>query len=224
MDVIVGSSRTYGMDKMSCVKDYNVEVITKPGATYRRLGTVISDHAMYHEPLLDQNTKTNYYIVGGLCDLTKKLKDMKYSEVVYLDTPLNALGRMKSEIISIRNIVLELNATPVFCTVCPQHIATYNNNQKEKNRTSTLKYCLEYDKMQQALEQIINSVNLFINQINHELNVKTPLLHRCIQHFKGKGHPPYYRYSKFTDGCHPDLNLRNTWAENIVRVMKLNRQ
>jgi hypothetical protein len=131
---------------------------------------------------------------------------------------------MKSEIISLRDTVLEVNATPVFCTICPQHISTYNNNQKNKHRTATLKYSLEYGRMQKDLEQTITSVNDFINLINHELNVKTPLLHRCMQHFKGKGHLPYFRYSKFTDGCHPDQELRKTWTENIVRVMKLNRQ
>ena len=78
-------------------------------------------------------------------------------------------------------------------------------------------------KMQTNLHQTIELENAFINTINHELKLHTPILHRSILHFKSKGKKTYFRYSKFADGCHPNQELKQEWARLLIGAMVKNR-
>jgi hypothetical protein len=143
--------------------------------------------------------------------------------VIFSKTPEIAVRNLKSEIITLRDNVLSINALPVFCTICPQNIEIYNINQLNKSKTILLKHEKDYSSMQSNLHQTVELANDFINTINHELNIHTPILHRALQHFKGKGKKPYFRYSKFSDGCHPNYKLKEEWANLLVGAMTKNR-
>ena len=225
MDVIVGSSRTGGMKHIPIIRANSVEVFTIPGGTYRKMWDVVKNHVTYHEPLPDQREKSVYYIMAGICDLTTKISDQRnhYAEVTFTSTPESSIRNLKSEIIHLRDSILSVNATPVFCTICPQNIQIYNNNLLSKEKTLSLKHEKDYHHMQTNLHKAVELANIFINTINHELNLHTPILHRSILHFKGKGKKTYFRYSKFTDGCHPNQELKQEWARLLIGAMAKNR-
>jgi hypothetical protein len=125
MDVIVGSSRTGDMKHIPIIRTNSVEVFTIPGGTYRKMWDVVKNHVTYHEPLPDQREKSVYYIMAGICDLTTKISDQRnhYAEVTCTSPPESSIRNLKSEIIHLRDSILSVNATPVFCTICPQKLS-----------------------------------------------------------------------------------------------------
>jgi hypothetical protein len=126
MQIIVGSSRTAGMALHPSIKKINVEVITKPGATYRMIGDQIEIHSRYHEghPAVPGEGKKQYFILSGLCDLTHRVKEIegksRYEEVIFDKQPEAAMKHIRTEILNLRDRVLDLDALPIFCTICPK--------------------------------------------------------------------------------------------------------
>ena len=112
-------------------------------------------------------------------------------------------------------------AIPIFSTICPMSIRTWNRHRLSRHRTSHLNHFTKYDYMQSLLEEAITLINTLILSINSKNQVATPKICQPIMYFR-KGHLRC-RYGKLPDGAHPIPIVNTTWTQTPKTVIARNR-
>ena len=75
--------------------------------------------------------------------------------------------------------------------------------------------------MQDQAMTVFRSLNKFILELNSELGMSTPFLHRSVMKNTKKG-KNYFQFRKLPDGCHASPALNSEWAREINHAIKLN--
>lgn len=227
MNIIVGSSRARDIGSLPPLKgDLTVRTLSKPGGRYHQMNEmieqqIINDHG--GPPLFPGIN--HYYIFCGLCDITTKLRAKNYEEVVYQELPQTTLSRVTTKIDNLKQFILDQGGIPIFCTIVPQHIATWNFHRLNIHRTSHLKHSKHYEEMQSNLMIVLEQINQHIIATNLISNVATPKLHSSVLHNQGKGrHQSYFEHTLLTDGVHPKPKLLKSWAKSFKKLIQLNRK
>ena len=102
------------------------------------------------------------------------------------------------------------NATPIFSTICPMSLDTWNHRRLSQHRTSHLSSFPYYPLMQEKHESVILKINQEIHLLNKSHNMHTPRLAKSvIYHRKGQLR---CRYGRLVDGVHPNHNLQNEYG------------
>ena len=135
--------------------------------------------------------------------------------------PNTAIDKITDDIISLFKSAAEkiknANATPIFSTICPMSLDTWNHRRLRQHRTSHLSSFPYYPKH----ESVILKINQEIHLLNKSHNMHTPRLAKSvIYHRKGQLR---CRYGRLVDGVHPNHNLPNEWVDTLNRVLDLNR-
>lgn len=225
MNVLLATSRGRKLDIKS---SWSTRIFIKGGAKVDRL---MSEGASILRDLPhDRDSPTFVYMIAGLPDTTHIARDSffmngrtrRYEEVVFLETPEQALSRMEKIIDNASFTIKSLDAIPVFATITPISIAHWNNIRLSQHKTSHLKYFHSYPTMQDNLEQALILINKKIHSINSENAVITPKLSKEI-FYKRKG-VWRARYGKLTDGVHPNDKLAKTWSQIVKDIMRQNEQ
>jgi hypothetical protein len=227
MNVIVGSSRSRDLGKFEPLKSNpTVEIWSVPGGKYCQLTVSVDEHMLYHHGgPMPPTEKTHFYIVAGLCNITKKInrRQEKYTEVIYDQIPAETARNTIQEIQNLKTYILAQKAVPIFCTIIPSHISTQNNKWFDQGITSSLHFSHRYEDMQSGAMEAINIVNDKIPIINSETGVSTPFLHQTITHRKSKNDKRRYQFSLLHDDCHTGDRAHNLWAKCIGKAIVLNR-
>ena len=219
MNVIFGDSRAKALIGCADLQGLT-DIHYRPGGDYKAMSSMVTDYYSHHGI---QSDDTRYYIFAGICDVTERIhqKVSRYQEVVYFEHPHKTLSRVSDSIMKLHVQIRNLGATAVFSTICPMDICKWNTVRKTQRKTSYLRYMDLYASMQSALNEAIDLINTFIINLNVASCVKTPAIHRCLQHNHKNGSKSW-RLHKLTDGCHFDKDLSDKVAQAFVRAMHLN--
>ena len=89
---------------------------------------------------------------------------------------------------------------------------------------SILRFSNQYEKMQDDINTVVDSVNQYILQLNIKTRVSTPFLHHTVMERRGrKGNRYYiYRWELYYDGLHASNELKDEWAKVISKAITLN--
>ena len=184
--------------------------------------TILTDNTHLYEETLD--TKPNIvYVIGGLPDLTEKIRDRAYEEVIYNESTFTTTPKIIHTITTIADHIRHLNAIPCFATISPMSLDTWNNTRMQQGKTSYLLHHRQYPTMNYLLNETIMDINNEIMDINSGNNVITPNLAAQIIKKRGKDREHRIKYSKMVDGCHPTKDIITKWIQDLDRVTKSNR-
>ena len=76
--------------------------------------------------------------------------------------------------------------------------------------------------MQTTLESMVAEMNSEIINLNTTNKMKTPMIHKCLSHNRGKNRKTTYRYNLLTDGCHPSNKLVRDINKSLTKTIALN--
>ena len=218
MNVIIGDSRVAGLKYLHPLKLIFEDIWSKPGCSITQCTSLVEDNLIFHHPPLT-NLKTHFYIFAGICDLTTMLRAKNYQEVVFYGHPTTVEDCM-SVIDATSDEIVKLGAVPIFCTIPPLHLLTWNTLRLEQGKTSVLKHKEKYPEMQSSLESAVQVVNSLIVQKNAERHLATPTLHTCMARSKNK--KIYHLYKMLPDGCHPGEEMTHKMVSSFQRAVSLN--
>ena len=225
MNIIVATSRGRGLQDLAKRREDTV-LSVHPGASLRKLEREAL-RLLKHVP---SSSDTHLYFVAGLPDVTHRHqfcfqlrgRRRKYEEVIMPTYPIDKItdditSLFKSTAEKIKNA----NATPIFSTICPMSLDTWNHRRLSQHRTSHLSSFPYYPLMQEKHESVILKINQEIHLLNKSYNMHTPRLAKSVMyHRKGQLR---CRYGRLVDGVHPNHNLQLEWVDTLDRVLDLNR-
>ena len=222
MNAFIGDSRTRAF-KSKFLGSLLSDNWFIPGGSLLAMEELIRDVIIMHHGEDEFGGKVHIYISAGLCDLTKKLKEPNYEEVIFdfvheMDIRSSFLNSLET----IRLFTLKEGAIPVFTTIYPMSLADWNQHRLLKNKTSHLSYSNEYPLMQSKLEESVRYVNEEIIASNVKTGVATPLIHKHLIHNRGQGKFAF-KYNFLSDGCHPTQVLQQKVAVSLRQAITKNR-
>ena len=107
------------------------------------------------------------YFVAGLPDITAKLRDYNYEEIVYgPESPLETCERMEADLTTISTSIKNANWLPIFCPIVPMSLQDWNNVRGKQHKTTYILHHNYYPDMQYQLEHATILVNKSITSIN----------------------------------------------------------
>ena len=228
MDLIVASSRGKFMEPelRRLHPDPSIlRVIAQPGAKLHELALMATEHL----PWSNNPTDCHIYFLAGLCDLTYKdydprySKNTRYDEVFFIDSPQSAMLRMTDEIQIISESILSFGFKPCFCTIVPCSLRMWNETRVEQHKTSFLLHHTQYEDMQTNLITAICNINKYIISLNTQNKMYTPYIADTVISHCGPKKAPRVHYNRLKDGIHPTSNLRTMWINKMIKAMKNNR-
>ena len=182
-------------------------------------------------------------VVGGLPDITSIKFGRKYQEATFDHWESDQayrdhLDRVKLSFHEAAERLERIDVLPVFATVIPFHIKTWNTHRKTIGATSYLTHEKNYPNMQRRLNQMICEINKFIITLNknHDPSLVTPDLAQFHVKSQGESRKPSQRHRYIyngmkKDGCHPNdpkkcpegKSLVNDWYEELSNKQRINR-
>lgn len=222
MNVLLGDSRVSYI-KNSGQRFIKVEVEdlwSRAGGRLENCIDMVNDNIIYHHPPINPG-KSHYYIMAGICDITTRItsKAQNYQEVIF-NYNEDAISDVKKKINIVETKIMELGVLPIFCTVVPMHLETWNQTRFQQGKTSTLNYAQQYATMQSNLENALDEINHHIIKVNSKKNLATPLTHTSLLKRHKNGY--YHLYGLLTDGCHPSEKAIEKLITSLSKAMSLN--
>ena len=81
--------------------------------------------------------KLHIYISAGICNLTKRIKGQNYGETIFdLNNHHHTLANTIEELNYIQRYTLRENAIPIFCTINPLSLRSWNHIRLSQHKTS----------------------------------------------------------------------------------------
>ena len=216
-NIIVASSRG---KNLTSLKDEYTELYYKGGGKYHHLS---SEAIRRIKSKQDTQNKTFVYFLAGLPDVTRKINRdyfmngclRHYEEVIFKEEPTSAANRVIKAIKTAETTIKTHNAIPVFCTIIPCTLDTWNHHRLNNHVTTHLLHFSDYTRMQENLHTTIHLINQQIHVINSSKNVITPRISKEVTYKRG-GHWRY-RYGRLWDGTHATEKLN----KKICEILKL---
>ena len=223
MNILIATSRGGGIKSRMPRNEHRVMSRVYPGA---RIKTLTSKADKILKNLRCNTRDTHVYIMGGINDVTHKIRGWNYTEVIYTEEPHKTITRIIKDIDDCAEKIKSHGAKPIFSTIAACDIARYNTHMLEdKHWTHTLKHTDKYEDMQTRLEQTVEEVNKYIIHINQSTSTSTPFTHSIVHKRRGK-RPHYYKwdYKMLWDGVHGTEKTKQGWAHCISKAIQTNRK
>ena len=166
----------------------------------------------------------NIYFMAGYCDLTRKINQGRYKEVIFSQNPAQAISKLSSRLFKISESIKRTGAKPIFCTIPPGSIRKWNETRLDQNKTSHLMHQHDYQRMQDNLNEAILEINRIIISINESNSVQTPHIASTIISKPGQNKNHRFHFGRLSDGVHPKPSLKNKWARTLSNCIISNRQ
>ena len=80
------------------------------------------------------------YFIGGLPDITSKINDHRYQEIIYNEATHETYHRVTNIIRTISHTIIQANAIPCFATITPMSLEQWNNTRLNKGYRHILSY------------------------------------------------------------------------------------
>ena len=116
--------------------------------------------------------------------------------------------------------IKQLNAIPIFATITPMSIQTWNKHRLHAHRTSHLNHFHHYQNIQDTIEEATLAINTTIHSINSSNKVITLKLAQEIIYYR-HGHLRT-RYGKLPDGVHPNQKVLSSWTQTMKTIINRN--
>ena len=218
MDQVVATSRGRGID---------VNGTVLPGADLVEL-TAEAIRLIKTRATQDVDWPVITYMIGGLPDSVTKVVDyyggMKYEEVIFPGSPLNTAADVLSTIrASMDSISVNTGAIPIYATIAPMSVETWNNTRMKQGKTSHLLHFREYANMQELHNETIVYINSAIVDINRSRGLSTPHFASQVLQKRGMDMPYRFRHNRLVDGCHPTESVIAKWKEEMTTTITRNR-
>lgn len=175
-----------------------------PGATLGKLA--------YELRIILSFVDNHYYdlvlIVGGICDLTRYQKTpTRWISLAYPSIQ-GIVDNFERLYVLCRNTIGLFTHTPIlFSTIPGIHMNRYIGSDS-----------MNLYQEQPKLDTAIPLINIIIKESSKLHGLPVADLAKFIHHSKGKGGTYRTRYCRLSDGCHPDEQTRQMWAEEILKV------
>ena len=88
------------------------------------------------------------YFIAGLIDLSEKITDIHYKEIICNDSYIDSYHNMQNILDNTQAIITNMGATPCFATITSMHIDTWNHNCLQTNHTRYLLHYKHFDSME----------------------------------------------------------------------------
>ena len=181
MDVILASSRGKGI--LPILRDlhpspHHLMLNPTSGATIAEL----TDQAITIIRKAKNPRDYHFYFIGGYCDITHRMqRTMNLSgravfneEITFQEDPDVTVARLSQIIATSSDRIKSYGAIPIFCTIAPSSLHTWNHTRLSQKKTSHLEHFNNYPHMQENLIQAIIRTNQVINEMNETNQVATP--------------------------------------------------
>ena len=224
MILIMATSRGRGLSALEGYKGAQLHVT--PGGKTRyitdlAIEIIRSSRIPSHEPIY-------IYFITGLPDLTTKKRKFfhishrrhTYQEIIITELSSQIHDRVEKIIRSSASRIKQLNAIPIFATITPMSIQTWNKHRLHAHRTSHLNHFHRYQNMQDTIEEATLAINTTIHSINSSNKVTTPKLAQEIIYYR-HGHLRT-RYGKLPDGVHPNKKVLTSWTQTMKTIINKN--
>ena len=220
MNYLVGDSRVRGFRDIVPRFEFP-DVWSRPGGHIRDMLEWVDDLTILHHG--EENTKAHFYFAIGICDVTERLRGHNYDEVIfnnqlYQDRKPSIFREINDLILATRNQY----AMPIFCTIPPLSLQKWNHHRLATNKTSHLVHINAYSQMQIDLENALTELNNHLTNINIGNGFATPMMHRDIEHNRGKG-KKVVNYKTLIDGCHFSNSLLLKCKKTLMVAYTKNR-
>ena len=190
--------------------------------TDRAIHIIKSSHSSPNEPIF-------IYFITGLPGLTtKKKKNFRityrrhqYQEIIINESATEIHRRVEKIFRESAARILKQNAIPIFATITPRSIQTWNKHRLQVHRTSHLNYFHQYQKMQDTIEAATLEINKTIHNINSTNKVHTLKLAQDIIYHR---HGHLRTHGKLPDGVHPNKNIITSWTKKMKEIINRNIQ
>ena len=231
MNIVVATSRGKAvfplLEKSNRSNNIPSRLYFYPGAKYTHLTT---ETLRIIENERTPNTNIHVYILGGLPDLTKRLKNNptqpKYEEVIMEGNAKTNTERIMKEITTMYDKISRTGAKIIICPIVPSNISKWNYTRLTQHKTLSLKQFGLYPEMQHTLHQTVTQVNKEVTILNSSHNLRTPFINRSvITSFKvTENQTPKYKfsYNNFQDGVHPNRLLAQIWCDKLSESISKN--
>ena len=170
---------------------------------------------------------TLLYIIGGMPDLTTRLREgrgaNRYEEVIFNEDVEEVVDRVAEQYRRASREIKSMNVTPVFATISPIHLRSWNLMRLAQRKTVRLYHAENYRHMQTQHELCVQMINRHISAINDENGLQTPRLAKHVLQKRGKNKNYRFRSDRFEDGCHPSQDLVERWVRELQECMDVNR-
>ena len=171
------------------------------------------------------------YIIGGYCDLTKQESSTiiingrrsRYQEAVFWEDPESAVPRLTNLIHDTYTKINKEHITPIFCTIPPGFLNTWNTKRLAQHKTSHLKHTDKYKTMNKHLMDSCIRINQEIIRFNIQHNAHTPKLANAVIQKQGKNKGYKIREYALEDGVHASEKTKIAWAGMILDAIRRNR-
>ena len=225
MNIVVSSSRRGGLKDLL---PRGTLVDVNPGGKFKLLkhkaaSLLPPPYRLHHKP--------HVYVLGGVPDITEKVKSKSpssyhYTEIIFAHESETVIEKVKTEIKSCQSHILKKGAVPVFCTISKFNLNIYNNSLLEDRKTSILLHSEFYDDMQTRIDIGVDAINDYIIKLNSAINMKTPCLHTSLKKRRGSSGHGYYVYDwgLYKDGLHANDRIRSDWAKSLKVAFCKNRE
>lgn len=212
MNYIVATSR--GRKLQASLTNTSTGMCVLPGA---KLSTLVATALSVIRTANTKGSKPGHmYIMAGIPDLTIKLKDKNYQEVIFMGSPPETVPGYEVQLSKAASAIMGLGWKPVFCPIIPMSLRDWN----VPCRTTYLIHYHHYNDMQVLLENTIIDINHIIRAVNKSNRVHTPNIQRNIinvDHGRTK-----YMYNRLHDGCHPTDSAAVKWVQLIKKSIAIN--
>ena len=160
------------------------------------------------------------YIMGGIPDITTRLKGKDYDEVIFEGESHTVAASVIEKFKELKSLENAANKI-VFCTITTVDLFKWNSVRVEQQKTKFLYHIHKYSDMQHNLNTCINEINRSLTEINSDSYLHTPFLHRFVTKNKRNGRK-HYQYQWLEDGVHPSRELVLKWIEQLETAIKVN--
>ena len=221
---LLGDSRVRALNRenVNIIKSWSI-----PGAKLYDLYEVVEGELS--TALEEADEPPIVYVMAGICDLTYRIKrrcrGSPIDEVIIppLESINEVIDHSKNAIDDLSRFIFRHGGIPNFCTIYPMALGDWNQHRLNKGKTTILTKADEYHQMQTKLEEMICEVNGEIINTNRANKLQTPLIHKCLEHNRGKNKPVTYKYNLLQDGCHPSPKLAKIIAKSLNKTITLNK-
>ena len=222
IDLIMTTSRGKGLENHLSSNNFITpkRIITISGAS---LDTLTS------EALRIINThptpqKIHTYFIAGIPDITSRIRDVGYEEVIFIDNVETAHHNFMTQVKNTKETIAFTNSIPCFATIAPMSFYTWNTTRMNQHKTQYLIHHNYYEDKQSLLTQVIIKINASIIETNDESNMHTPKLGTPILHKQNSSRDSHRtRYGRLVDGLHPIEETKIHWAGDILQSIMINR-
>jgi len=223
MILIMTTSRGRGLTGLDGFN--GAQLVVKPGWKTKKIAKlavdIINSSKSPDKPIF-------VYFITGLPDLTYKKQKFiylshrrhKYQEVIINETPSQIHTRVEKILNNVAKCIKKLKSIPIFATITPMSIQTWNKHRLHHHRTSHLNHYNSYQAMQQTLEEATMLINSSIHKLNSLNNVQTPKLAKDIIYYRHGNLRT--RYGKLPDGVHPNRNVISSWTNTMKIIIDKN--